>query len=168
MRKKDLIAEVSRLQKAAGIRPKGVNLEEDDYDMGTPSGDTDAMNIAEDDTVSGEEVRMKNYLRRGSRDQINLHPNPFTVAGSQKGTIEGKGPLDTSNHPENKNSSQRYNNGYPWSWDQANLFEDGDMRKYLIGREFQTLDDLRKMAIRLRSAGYADSDINDFILNYIA
>ena len=25
------------------------NLEEDDYDMGTPSGDTNAMNIAEDD-----------------------------------------------------------------------------------------------------------------------
>lgn len=30
-----------------GLKPD--QLEEDDYDMGTPSGDTDAMNIAEDD-----------------------------------------------------------------------------------------------------------------------
>lgn len=115
-----------------------------------------------------EKSRMKNYLNRGSRDQINLHPNPFTVVGSQKGTIEGKGPLDTSNHPENKNSSQRYNNGYPWSWDQANLFEDEDIRGALIGREFQTMDDLRKMVIRLRERNYPDSVIKQFILDYIS
>lgn len=115
-----------------------------------------------------EKSRMKNYLYRGSRDQINLHPNPFTVAGSQKGTIEGKGPLDTSNHPENKNTSQRYNNGYPWSWDQANLFEDEDIRGALIGREFQTMDDLRKMVIRLRERDYPDSVIKQFILDYIS
>lgn len=30
-----------------GLKPD--QLEEDDYDMGTPSGDTDSMNIAEDD-----------------------------------------------------------------------------------------------------------------------
>lgn len=35
--------EVRRFQEIAGIREEG------DYDTGTPSGDTDAMNIAEDD-----------------------------------------------------------------------------------------------------------------------
>lgn len=109
--------------------------------------------------MPGEETRMKDYLKRGSRDQINLHPNDFTVAGSQKGTIEGKGMLDTSNHPENKNKV------VPWSWDQASLFE--DLHGALIGREFQTLDDLKKMVIRLKSAGYAESEIKEFILNYI-
>jgi hypothetical protein len=116
--------------------------------------------------MPSEKARMKDYLKRGSRDQINLHPNPFTVAGSQKGTIEGKGMLDTSNHPEDHNTSQRYNNGYPWSWDQANLFE--DLHGALIGREFETLSDLKKMVIRLKSAGYADSEIKEFILNYIS
>lgn len=40
---KELIKkEVRRMKELAGIK-------EDDYDMGTPSGDTDSMNIAEDD-----------------------------------------------------------------------------------------------------------------------
>lgn len=116
--------------------------------------------------MPNEKARMRDYLMRGSRDQINLHPNDFTVAGSQKGTIEGKGILDTSKHPENKNSSNMYNNGYPWSWDQANLFE--DLHGALIGREFETLGDLKKMVIRLKSAGYAESEIKEFILNYIS
>lgn len=103
---------------------------------------------------------MKNYLYRGSRDQINLHPNPYTVVGSSKGTIEGKGMLDTSNHPENTNKV------VPFSWDQASLFEDSDIHNLLIGREFQTLDDLKKMVIRLKQRQPA-SDIEEFILNYI-
>jgi len=109
--------------------------------------------------MPNEKARMRDYLKRGSRDQINLHPNDFTVAGSQKGTIEGKGMLDTSNHPENKNKT------VPWSWDQASLFE--DLHGALIGREFETLGDLKKMVIRLKSAGYAESEIKEFILNYI-
>lgn len=35
--------------KAQGSKDEENELTEDDYDMGTPSGDTDAMNIAEDD-----------------------------------------------------------------------------------------------------------------------
>ena len=52
---KRLLDEVRRFQKIAGLISeielglKPDQLEEDDYDMGTPSGDTDAMNIAEDD-----------------------------------------------------------------------------------------------------------------------
>lgn len=52
---KKITKEVKRFQKLAGIKSemelgnKPDRLEEDDYDMGTPSGDTDAMNIAEDD-----------------------------------------------------------------------------------------------------------------------
>ena len=42
---KDYIDELSEME--LGLNPD--QLEEDDYDMGTPSGDTDAMNIAEDD-----------------------------------------------------------------------------------------------------------------------
>lgn len=52
---KNLLNEVRRFQELAGLKSEmelGLEpdqLEEDDYDMGTPSGDTDAMNIAEDD-----------------------------------------------------------------------------------------------------------------------
>ena len=52
---KKVTKEVERFKKLAGIKSemelgnKPDQLEEDDYDMGTPSGDTDAMNIAEDD-----------------------------------------------------------------------------------------------------------------------
>lgn len=51
---KRLLNEVRRFQKIAGLISemelglKPDQLEEDDYDMGTPSGDTDAMNIAEE------------------------------------------------------------------------------------------------------------------------
>ncbi len=45
------------------------------------------------------------------------------------GTIEGKGPLDTSDRPENKNTSQTYNNGYPWNVPEAGgIFE----KNYLV------------------------------------
>ena len=52
---KKVTKEVERFKQLAGIKSemelglKPDQLEEDDYDMGTPSGDTDAMNIAEDD-----------------------------------------------------------------------------------------------------------------------
>ena len=62
--KKRFLNEILRLRKLAGIKSEmelGLEpdqLEEDDYDMGTPSGDTDAMNIAEDgsNVVSDDEV----------------------------------------------------------------------------------------------------------------
>lgn len=122
------------------------------------------------DVQPSEKTKMKNFLYRGSRDQIDLYPNRFNVVGSQPGTIEGS-PLDTSDHPENKNTSQRYNNGYPWSWDQPDgLFEEGELDRIhqsLIGREFETLEDIKKMASRLRQSGFAQSDIEQFIKTYL-
>jgi hypothetical protein len=124
------------------------------------------------DIQPSEEPKMKNFLYRGSRDQINLYPNDYNVVGSKPGTIEGKEPLNTSNHPENKNTSQRYNNGYPWSFeDPSGIFENESqlesIHRALIGREFQTLDDLSKMCSRLRQAGFAQSDIENFVRTYL-
>ena len=128
--------------------------------------------LLELNTQPSEEVRMKNFLNRGSRDQINLHPNPYNVVGSKPGVIGEKGMLDTSDRPENTNSSQRYNNGYPWSFeDPSGIFEedgaDERIHQFLIGREFQTLEDVAKMASRLRQTGFAQSEIEEFVKNYI-
>lgn len=126
--------------------------------------------IKEFDIQPSEKAKMKNFLYRGSRDQIDIHPNRFNVVGSRPGTIEGKGPLDTSNHPENKNTSQIYNNGYPWNVPEVGgIFENEGERIFqaLIGREFQTLEDVKKIASRLRQAGFAQSDIEEFIRTYL-
>ena len=122
------------------------------------------------DVQPSEKSRMKNFLYRGSKDQINLHPNRFNVVGSKPGTIEGKGPLDTSDRPENTNTSQTYNNGYPWNVPEAGgIFENEqeEIFQNLIGREFQTLEDVKKMASRLRQAGFVQSDIEEFIKTYL-
>lgn len=129
--------------------------------------------LLELNTQPSEERKMKNFLNRGSRDQINLHTNPYNVVGSKPGVIgQEEGMLDTSDHPENKNTSQRYNNGYPWSFDDpSGIFEENSseerIHQALIGREFQTLDDLAKMASRLRQTGFAQSEIEEFVKNYI-
>ena len=91
-----------------------------------------------------ERVRMKNFLNRGSRDQENIHVD----------------------HPENT----QYQVGKTFD-DPSGMFEnDGQIEKIhqaLIGREFQTLDDLGKMCSRLRQAGYVQSDIEEFLRTYI-
>jgi len=62
--------------------------------------------LLELNTQPSEEVKMKNFLNRGSRDQADVF---------------------TTDHPENTNSSQRYNNGYPWSFDDpSGIFEEDD------------------------------------------
>lgn len=109
-----------------------------------------------------EKSRMKNYLKgRPSRDQENVHTDP-EVYGEM---------LKTSDRPENTNTSQRYNNGYPWSFDDpSGIFEDKEQEQIhqaLIGREFQTLEDVAKMASRLRQAGFTQSSIEHFIKNYL-
>ena len=112
---------------------------------------------------ASEPARLKNFLYRGSREQNSeMQPNRFNTGVG--GTIEEEDVIQVD-HPENTNTSQRYNNGYPWSWEEPNLFE--DLHKDLLGREFQTLEDLARMASRLRQSGHAQSDIEKFVLNFI-
>ena len=70
------------------------------------------------------------------------------------------------NHPENT----QYQVGKTFD-DPSGMFEDqGQLEKMhqaLIGREFQTLEDLAKICSRLRQSGYAQSDIEEFLRTYI-
>jgi hypothetical protein len=70
------------------------------------------------------------------------------------------------NHPENT----QYQVGKTFD-DPSGMFEDeGQLEKMhqaLIGREFQTLEDLSKMCSRLRQSGYVQSDIEEFLRTYI-
>jgi len=71
------------------------------------------------------------------------------------------------NHPENT----EYQVGKTFD-DPSGMFEDGEspfqkIRGVLIGREFQTMDDIAKMASRLRQSGVTQADIEGFIINYI-
>lgn len=102
----------------------------------------------------GERVRMKNYLKgRPSRDQETIFQD------------------DEPYRPENTHSSQRYNNGYPQAFeDPSGIFEDAEIERVqqsLIGREFQTLEDIRKMTSRLRQRGFDQNTIEQFIRPYL-
>jgi hypothetical protein len=106
-----------------------------------------------------EPTRMSNFLYRGSREQNSeMQPNRFNVGDG--GTVEEMDTL-TTDHPENK----EYQVGK--SWEEPNLFEGGDIQDVLLGREFQTLEDLARMASRLRQAGYTQDEINEFVINAI-
>ena len=106
-----------------------------------------------------EPTRMSNFLYRGSREQNSeMQPNRFNVGDG--GTVEETDML-TTDHPENK----EYQVGK--SWEEPNLFEGGDIQDVLLGREFQTLEDLAKMSSRLKQAGYMQDEINEFIINAI-
>lgn len=107
----------------------------------------------------GEPTRMSNFLYRGSREQNSeMQPNRFNVGAG--GTIEEKDVI-TVKHPENT----QYQVGK--SWEEPNLFEDEGIADTLLGREYQTLEDLAKMASRLRQAGYMQDEINAFVLDKI-
>lgn len=80
-------------------------------------------------------------------------------------------PLEPNGRPENRNANTSFNTGFPWSFDDpSGIFESGELSKIhqsLIGREFQTLEDLAKMTSRLRQQGFAQSDIEEFLRTYI-
>jgi hypothetical protein len=69
-------------------------------------------------------------------------------------------------HPENT----QYQVGKTFD-DPSGMFEDGGevgrIHQALIGREFQTLEDIKKMCSRLRQSGFAQSDIDQFLRSYI-
>jgi len=109
-----------------------------------------------------EKARMKDFLNsRASRDQENVYKEPSIY----------EAPLDTSNHPEDHNNSNAFNKGYPWSFeDPSGIYESEELDKIhqsLIGREFQTLQDLSKLTSRLRQRGFTQSDIDEFLRTYI-
>ena len=68
-------------------------------------------------------------------------------------------------HPENT----QYQVGKTFD-DPSGMFEDGGqiekIQQALIGREFQTLEDIKKMCSRLRQSGFAQSDIDQFLRSY--
>lgn len=103
-----------------------------------------------------EKPKMKDFLKRASRDQNNVYKEPSIY----------EEPVITVDHPENT----QYQVGKTFD-DPSGMFEDdsqvGKIQQYLIGREFQTLEDVKKMCSRLRQAGYAQSDIEEFLRTYI-
>lgn len=46
---RDYLLSIDNPEELMSVVKDYINLDEDDYDMGTPSGDTNSMNIAEDD-----------------------------------------------------------------------------------------------------------------------
>lgn len=86
--------------------------------------------LLELNTQPSEEPKMKNYLKRASRDQADIF---------------------TTDHPENTNSSQRYNNGYPWSFDDpSGIFEDEitELRQGLLNYLIQQLPNTPEYVIK--------------------
>jgi hypothetical protein len=108
-----------------------------------------------------EKPRMKDYLKRASRDQENVYKEPSIY----------EEPLEPNGRPENRNANTRFNPGFPWDFeDPSGIFEIEELNKIhqaLIGREFQTLQDVKKMCSRLRQSGFAQSDIDEFLRTYI-
>lgn len=116
--KKKLINEIRRFQKIAGLISemelglKPDQLEEDDYDMGTPSGDTDAMNIAEVDIDLSTTPRFNQEPNLSDKDFLNF------VWDSIHDWIEHKfGTIDPANR---RSTVEQFLNGLP----------DSDLRDY--------------------------------------
>jgi len=116
--------------------------------------------LVEKEFQPSEKSKMKNFLKRGSRDQENVYKEPSIY----------EEPLEPNGRPENRNANTAFNKGFPWSFDDpSGIFESDELNKIhqsLIGREFQTLHDLAKIVSRLKQKGFAQSDIDAFIKNY--
>lgn len=103
--------------------------------------------------IVNDESKMKDFLRgRSSRDQESIFQD------------------DKPGRPENTHTSSKYQNGYPWSFDDPSGIFETEAKKIhqaLIGREFQSLEDLRKLASRLRQRGFSQQAIEQFIKSYL-
>jgi hypothetical protein len=109
-----------------------------------------------------------------------IQPNTHCMARNEPGTLEGKGMLTITmdNHPENTQATTptslfgaRGSEWHGFDDGQCQLEEEENdypsVKNKLIGRELQTLEDLRKMTSRLRQRGLPESDIEDFIIHYL-
>lgn len=132
-------------------------------------------NLAELQVQPGERSKMKNFLYRGTKQQIAQANNgkdefimePYDDEGSttyskQKGTIEGKGMLQVDK-PYNKRRT------VGWEWDELNTLEEMfiSVRTALLGRELQTLEDVKKIIARLKERGFSKKEALVFILKYL-
>lgn len=110
----------------------------------------------------GEASKMKDFLKRGTIDQMASYDNTSTSYSKQKGTIEEDDVPFHVDHPENKQKV------VGWAWDEADTMEGDDNALIaLTGRELQTLQDLKKMIARLLDAGYNMHEIEIAINTYI-
>lgn len=116
-----------------------------------------------------EPAKLKNFMYRGTRDQIDQIMEPYDDEGSttyskMKGTIEEE-PI-TTDHPENKERI------VGWNWDEPNTLEEEgseyvDIRGALLGRELQTLQDVKKLVTRLKDRGYSKQAIRSYVMQYL-
>lgn len=113
--KKKLINEIRRFQKIAGLISemelglKPDQLEEDDYDMGTPSGDTDAMNIAEVDIDLSTTPRFNQGPNLSDKDFLN-----FVWDSIKDDWIEHK--FSTMDPASRRGAVEQFLNSIPYSF----------------------------------------------------
>lgn len=121
----------------------------------------------------GESTKMKNFLYRGNRDQIAQAEEPImkpyddegsTTYSKMKGTVEEE-PLVVK-RPEN---TQRI---VTWNWKEDSTLEElgtdtADMKDALLGRELQTLQDVKKLIKRLKDRGYTRDTVIRYVMQYL-
>jgi len=129
------------------------------------------IDLLEIEIQPSERSKMKNFLYRGTRDQIAqatneesefiMSPNRAIRPSDRSGVIEG-GMLQTD-HPENKERT------VGWGWDEPNTLEEMQdiVRDALFGRELQVLEEVKKIIARLKQKGYSKEEILKFLLQYL-
>jgi len=126
------------------------------------------IDLLEVEMQPSERAKMKNFLYRGTEDQIAqaasefiMPPNRAIRPSDRSGVIEG-GMLQTD-HPENKRR------GGSASWDEKNTLEEVQdiVRAALFGRELQVLEEVKKIIARLKQKGYPKEKILKFLMQYL-
>lgn len=129
------------------------------------------IDLLEIEIQPSERSKMKNFLYRGTRDQIAqaaneesefiMSPNRAIRPSDRSGVIEG-GMLQTD-HPENKERT------VGWGWDEPNTLEEMQdiVRDALFGRELQVLEEVKKIIDRLKQKGYSKGKIFKFLMQYL-
>ena len=122
-----------------------------------------------------ERSKMKNYLYRGTKEQIaqakeakdETIMEPYDDEGSttyskMKGTIENK--VFNVDHPENKRRT------VGWEWDEFNTLEEDSnkIRQALLGRDIQTLEEVKKLIARLKQKGFSPAAVRYFLMDYLS
>ena len=85
-----------------------------------------------------------------------------TTYSTMKGTSENK--VFTVDHPENKRRT------VGWEWDELNTLEEDKVtiRQALLGRDLQTLQEVKKLIDRLKQKGFPSAAIKRFVIDYVS